>query len=120
MWAPIVRQMPKRPDLGRILAALAEPTRRSVVERVAMGPATVSELHAAFRMALPSFLQHLDVLADAGLVSSSKSGRVRTVRLAPEALAEVETWLNQQRDHWSRKLNQLDALLVVEQKETEK
>lgn len=112
--------MPKRPDLGRILAALAEPTRRSVVERLAMGPATVSELHAAYRMALPSFLQHLEVLEQAGLVRSSKSGRVRTVRLAPEGLAEVETWLNQQRDHWGRRLNQLDAMLAGLTEENDK
>jgi DNA-binding transcriptional ArsR family regulator len=118
MAAYKVRHVPKRSNLSGILAALAEPTRRSVVERVAMGPATVSELHASFRMALPSFMQHLDVLADAGLIRSTKKGRVRTVRLVPEALAEVQTWLNQQRDHFSRKHNQLDALLV-EQKETQ-
>jgi DNA-binding transcriptional ArsR family regulator len=111
--------MPKRPDLGRIMHALAEPTRRTVVERLATGPATVSELHAAFRMALPSFMQHLEVLEDAAVVTSTKAGRVRTVHLCPDALVALETWLDQQRDHWGRRFNQLDALLVGLNEENE-
>ncbi|MDJ0354763.1 metalloregulator ArsR/SmtB family transcription factor, partial [Paenarthrobacter sp. PH39-S1] len=79
--------MPKYYDeLDAVLRALADPTRRAVVERLAKSPAVVSELGAPFSMALPSLMQHLSVLENAGLVTSQKHGRVRTVSLRPGAL----------------------------------
>ena len=75
------------------------------------GPAPTSELAAPFEMAMPSFLQHLDVLADCGLVRSSKAGRVRTYELAPDALKAVEDWLAEQRALWEKRLDQLDDFL---------
>ncbi len=80
-----------------MLRALADPTRRAVVERVAKAPAVVSELAAPFSMALPSLLQHLRVLEDAGVVTSEKHGRVRTVSLRPGGLDVLHVWLGQQR-----------------------
>lgn len=80
------------------------------VAPLAFGTAT-SELAAPFRMALPSFLQHLDVLADCGLVRSMKMGRVRTYELAPDALKTVEDWLAKQRAMWVQRLDQLDSFL---------
>jgi DNA-binding transcriptional ArsR family regulator len=104
--------MPKSsPTLTRVFHALADPTRLAVVERLSAGPAATSELARPFRMALPSFLQHLDVLADCGLVRSSKTGRVRTYELAPDALKAVEDWLAKQRALWEKRLDQLDSFL---------
>jgi len=97
--------------LGRVFQALADPTRRAVLERLAGGPAAMSELAQPFRMALPSFAQHLDVLEDVGLVRSSKEGRVRTYQLEPQALKAAEGWLAKQRALWSRRLDQLDDYL---------
>ena len=90
--------MPKyRDDLDAVLRALADPTRRAVVERLAVSPAVVSELAEPFAMALPSLMQHLRVLEDAGVVVSEKQGRVRTVTLRPGALDVLHLWLGEQR-----------------------
>ena len=90
--------MPKYYDeLDAVLRALADPTRRAVVQRLAQAPAVVSELAEPFGMALPSFLQHLRVLEDAGVVTSEKHGRVRTVSLRPGSLDVLHLWLAQQR-----------------------
>ena len=99
------------PDLGRVFQALADPTRRAVLERLSGGPAAMSELAQPFRMALPSFAQHLDVLEDCGLVRSSKEGRIRTYQLAPQSLKAAEGWLAKQRALWARRLDQLDDYL---------
>jgi DNA-binding transcriptional ArsR family regulator len=84
-------------ELDTVLRALADPTRRAVVERLAQSPAVVSDLAAPFAMALPSLMQHLRVLEDAGLVTSHKLGRVRTVSLRPGALDVLHVWLGEQR-----------------------
>ena len=90
--------MPKyHEQLDGVLRALADPTRRAIVERLAKEPAVVSELAAPFDMALPSLMQHLRVLEEAALVSSRKHGRVRTVTLRPGALDVVHLWLAEQR-----------------------
>lgn len=94
----IVRRVPKYHDeLDAVLRALADSTRRAIVERVAKSPAVVSELAAPFSMALPSLMQHLRVLEAAGLVTSQKHGRVRTVSLRPGALDVLHLWLGEQR-----------------------
>jgi DNA-binding transcriptional ArsR family regulator len=95
-----------------VFRALADPTRRRVVEALSQRPASVTELAQPFRMALPSFLEHLKVLEGCGLVSSSKTGRVRTYRLAPERLRQAEDWLGQPRRLWEQRLDQLDAYLM--------
>lgn len=99
------------PQLDRVFQALADPTRRAVLERLGSGPAAVSELAQPFKMALPSFTQHLQVLETCGLVRSRKQGRVRTYRLAPQPLKAAEHWLTKQRAIWDRRLDQLDAFL---------
>lgn len=83
-------------NLDAVLRALADPTRRAVVERLAKSPAVVSELATPFAMALPSLMQHLRVLEDAGLVRSQKHGRVSTVNLRPGALDVLQLWLDEQ------------------------
>ena len=90
--------MPKYPDdLDAVLRALADPTRRAIVERLASSPAIVSELAAPFTMTQPSLLQHLGVLEAAGVITSEKQGRVRTVTLRPGGLDVLHLWLGQQR-----------------------
>lgn len=99
-----------------IFRALSDPTRRRVVERLGRSPASVTELAGRFDMALPSFVEHLRVLEDVGLVRSRKAGRVRTYQLATDRLRLAEHWLARQRELWERRLDQLDAY-VVELKE---
>lgn len=94
-----------------VFRALADPTRRRVVERLARGPATVSELAKPFGMKLPSFVQHLSVLEKCRLVKSNKTGRVRTFQIAPEQLRAAEDWLAKQRQLWEQRLDQLDEYL---------
>ena len=104
--------MPKSShSLDTVFKALADPTRRAVIERLGRGPQGMSELARPFGMALPSFSQHLDVLEECGLVRSHKRGRVRTYQLAPKRLALVEHWLDRQRLHWQGRLDQLDNFL---------
>jgi DNA-binding transcriptional ArsR family regulator len=103
-----------RIDLNKVFRALADTTRRTVLERLSRGPATVGELAKAFDMALPSFLQHLDVLEEAGLVESEKNGRVRTCRLATDrkgSLQVAEGWMQSLAGLWDRRADQLDAYL---------
>jgi len=99
------------PALDLVFKALADPTRRAVVERLGGGPLATSELARPFAMTLPSFTEHLGVLERSGLVTSQKHGRVRTYRLAPEPLADASRWLDQQREVWARRLDQLDDYL---------
>ncbi len=96
--------------LDSFFGAMADPTRRAVIERLTRGPAPVSELHAPHDMALPTFLKHLKRLEAAGLVRSEKSGRVRTVHIEAAPLAEAEGWLARQRQIWEGRLDRLSAL----------
>lgn len=97
------------PPLDQAFQALSNPTRRAVVARLVKGPATVSELAAPFDMALPSFMQHLRVLEESGLVATRKQGRVRTVRIRPAPLSRAAKWLAEQREIWEQRLDQFDA-----------
>ena len=109
-----LRQMPNRtPQLDRVFRALADPTRRAVLEQLGRGPAAMSDLHRPFTMALPSFSQHLDVLETCGLVRSRKIGRVRTYRLVPKPLEQVEHWMTRHRSIWERRLDRLDHFLTT-------
>lgn len=99
-------------NTDEVFRALADPTRRLVLERLGRSPASVGELAKPFSMALPSFLQHLKVLEDSGLVRSEKAGRVRTYRLVPKRMQVAEDWLSRQRSLWERRLDQLDAYLL--------
>ena len=110
--------MPKQTVLmNQVFQALADPTRRAVIERLCSGPAAMSELAQPFDMALPSFSQHLNVLESCGLVRSTKTGRVRTYRLAPAPLKAAEHWMVRQRAIWDRRLDQLDDYLQQMKKE---
>lgn len=108
---------PEPQTVDRIFRALSDPTRRSVVERLSARPSSVSDLAEPYRMALPSFLEHLKVLEGAGLVRSRKVGRVRTYELEVEQLKLAQTWLERQRSIWENRLDRLDAYLTALNKE---
>lgn len=91
-----------------VFHALANPTRRKVLERLSSGPATVSDLAARFDMQLPSFVQHLGVLEQSRLVRSKKRGRVRTYEIAPERFQVAEGWLTARRQEWEARLDRFD------------
>ncbi len=98
--------------LDQVFHALADPTRRGMVERLVRGPATVSELSRPLTMSLPAVLQHLQVLEASGLVRSEKAGRVRTCRIEPDALRAAEAWVTGQRTAWETRLDRLGDYLV--------
>ncbi|OIP84849.1 MAG: transcriptional regulator [Rhodobacterales bacterium CG2_30_65_12] len=100
--------MPKRMD--SLFSALADPTRRAVLEQLAEGAQPVSLLAEQHAMALPSFLRHIEVLEAAGLVVTRKQGRARIVALRPGALLAVEDWLDSQKRLWEGRLTRLEVL----------
>jgi DNA-binding transcriptional ArsR family regulator len=100
--------------LDQIFHALADTSRRGMIDRLSEGPATVSELARPLDMALPSVVKHLAVLETGGLVMSEKAGRVRTYRIAPDALNAVETWLAMRKARWHAQFDQLDQYLAAQ------
>lgn len=106
------RGQPSPAIVDGIFRALSDPTRRDVIGRLSARPISVSHLAARYDMALPSFVEHLKMLEQSGLVRSRKVGRVRTYELAPEQLKIAEGWLAQQRTLWERRLDQLDNYLM--------
>ena len=105
------------PDLDRLFSALADPTRRAMVERLSRGPASVSELARPLPMSLPAAMQHLGVLEAVGLVRSQKMGRVRMCSIEPSALSLAEQWINARRNQWERRLDRLGNYLTSLPKE---
>ena len=104
----------------KVFHALANPTRRKVLERLSVGSATVSELAAPFDMQLPSFVQHLSVLERSRLIKSKKRGRVRTYEIAPERFKVVEDWLTARRRMWEARLDRFDDYVKqLKEKESE-
>jgi DNA-binding transcriptional ArsR family regulator len=99
-------------SLDLMFQALADPARRSMVERLSRGPASVSELARPLAMSLPAVMQHLAMLEAGGIVSSEKVGRVRTCQIRPEALSLAEQWINQRRTQWERRLDRLGDFLA--------
>ncbi len=104
-------------DLTLLFQALSDPTRRSILERLAEGPAPVTELAAPTGLRLPTVMRHLAVLEAAGLIATEKDGRVRTCVLVPGALAPVRTWLDDQRAIWEARLDRLDDYVTELMKE---
>jgi DNA-binding transcriptional ArsR family regulator len=95
------------PSLDPVFQALADPTRRVIVERLSGGPASVSELAKPLAMSLSAVVQHLAVLEASGLVRSEKTGRVRTCRIEPAALKSAEDWIGARRAQWERRFDRL-------------
>ena len=103
--------MVQSPIADGVFRALSDSTRRKVLERLSVGPATVSELAAPFRMKLPSFVQHLSVLEQSRLVKSKKRGRVRTYEIAPARFKVAEDWLTGQRRLWETRFDRFDEYI---------
>ncbi|MBB3274516.1 MULTISPECIES: metalloregulator ArsR/SmtB family transcription factor [Pseudoxanthomonas] len=98
--------------LDALFHALADDSRRRMVDQLSQGPASVSELARPLDLAMPSVVKHLAVLERGGLVASEKQGRVRTFRLIPGALAQVEAWAAQRERSWRRRFDRLEAFLA--------
>lgn len=114
----IVSDMTKHdPSLSLLFHALADPTRRSILTRLAEGPARVTDLSGPTGLRLPTVMRHLSVLEEAGLIATSKTGRVRTCAVVPQALEPARTWLDVQRAIWESRLDRLDAFVIDAMKE---
>jgi DNA-binding transcriptional ArsR family regulator len=107
----------EREPVDRVFHALADPNRRVIVERLSLGPATVSELAQPLPMSLSAVVQHLQVLQGSGLVRSEKVGRVRTCRIEPAALRPIEQWIGARRASWERRLDRLGEYLAEDDEE---
>jgi DNA-binding transcriptional ArsR family regulator len=118
----IVKQMLnyKINPLDRAYQALGDATRRTLVDRLSKGPATVSELAAPLPMSLPAVMLHLKVLEESGLVKSRKQGRVRTCQVVPAMLSDAERWIAERRQMWERNLDRLGAFLDETKSEDER
>lgn len=98
-------------QLSTIFSALADPTRRAILERLAEGEATVNDLAEPFEMTLPAVSKHLKVLEKAGLISRGRNAQWRPCRLQPEPLKEISTWVERYRQFWESSYDRLDAHL---------
>jgi DNA-binding transcriptional ArsR family regulator len=105
------------PELSLLFHALADPTRRSILTRLAERPARVTDLSEPTGLRLPTVMRHLSVLEEAGLIVTAKDGRVRTCAIVPDALEPARTWLDEQRSIWEGRLDRLDALAMKALKE---
>jgi DNA-binding transcriptional ArsR family regulator len=101
-------------SLDLMFQALADPTRRAIVERLSQGPASVSDLARPLPMSLPAVVQHLQVLEHSGLVTTAKLGRVRTCTIDTGALRLAEKWINDRRLTWNQRFDRLGAFLDAE------
>jgi DNA-binding transcriptional ArsR family regulator len=99
--------------IDRVFHALADPTRRMMVERLSRGAISVSELAAPLDMSMPAVMQHLQILETSGLVKSEKTGRVRTCRVDAAALAPLERWVGERRATWEQHLDRLGDYLAM-------
>ena len=107
-------------QVDSLFHALADPSRRAMVERLSWGPASVSELAEPLPMSLSAVVQHLQVLEASGLVRSEKTGRVRTCSIEPAALRTVESWITELRTIWESRLDRLGEYLETLQTEETK
>jgi len=99
------------PSLDRAFGALADPTRRAIVSRLAHGPASTTEIAAPFHLSLPGVLKHLGVLERAGIIRGEKRGRIRRYHLWPAAMHPASAWLDAHRTFWETQLDTLEAHL---------
>jgi DNA-binding transcriptional ArsR family regulator len=110
---------PAERDYDVLFQALADPSRRAMVERLTRGPASVSELARPLRMSLPAVVQHLHVLEASGLVHTRKQGRVRTCSVQPDALRMAERWLAERRAFWEESLDRLGGYLAESENQSQ-
>ena len=97
--------------LDRTFSALSDPTRRDILERLASGPASISELARPIRISLPGVLKHVRILEEARLVTTEKHGRTRECRLGPAQMDDATKWIESQRRQWERRLDRLETII---------
>ena len=107
------------PDLSILFNALADPTRRSILTQLAERPSAVTDLAEPTGLRLPTVMRHLAVLEEAGLIVTSKDGRIRTCAIVPAALDPARAWIEKQRAIWDARLDRLDAFVMNVMKERE-
>ncbi|SFE89759.1 ArsR/SmtB family transcription factor [Roseivivax sediminis] len=112
---PTAQQQPD--GLSTIFLALADPTRRAVIARLGQGPASVSELASPFDMGLPSFMKHIRLLENSGMIRTQKAGRTRTCVIDGPGLSNAERWLAEQRRVWEAQADRLEGFVMQEQEE---
>jgi len=106
-------------SLSLTLSALADPTRRAMLDRLASGEATVNELARPFRISLPAISRHLKVLEGAGLITRGRSAQCRPCRIEPQALKDLSDWIDRYRHFWGESFDRLDDYLAkLQTKET--
>jgi DNA-binding transcriptional ArsR family regulator len=103
--------MVKSPTLDRTFSALSDTTRRDILERLALGPASISELARPIGISLPGVLKHVRILEEANLVTTEKKGRTRECRLGPEHMDDVTRWIERHRERWERRLDRLETIV---------
>ena len=103
--------MVKFQTLDRTFSALSDPTRRDILERLARGPASISELAQPFGLSLPGLMKHVRILEEADLVTTEKKGRTRECRLGEAQLDDVSKWVEEYRKRWERRLDRLESYL---------
>lgn len=106
-----LKSMLNQRRVGRIFHALGDPTRRTLLERLSRGPASVSQLAGPLAVSLAAVVQHLQVLEESGVIRTEKVGRVRTCSIAPDGLRVAERWINERMSLWERRLDRLGLLL---------
>ena len=110
--------MVKCSALDHRIHAIADPTRRDILERLSRGPASVSELAGPLSMSMPGVLKHVRILEDADLVRTEKRGRSRECRLGAASLDDVAGWVEQQRSRWEGRLDRLESYLAEKKEGT--
>jgi DNA-binding transcriptional ArsR family regulator len=108
---------PPESSLDRTFAALADPTRRDVLDRLALAPASITELARPYGISLPGMLKHVRILEQAELVTTHKQGRTREVALTPERMDDASRWIAVHRERWERRLDRLEALVERRKRE---
>jgi DNA-binding transcriptional ArsR family regulator len=106
------------PELSLLFHALADETRRSMLSQLAEGPARVTDLAGPTGLRLPTVMRHLSVLEEAGLIATSKDGRVRTCAIVPEAMEPARTWIDEQQAIWEARLDRLERFVMDVMKES--
>ena len=105
-------------SLVRVFRALADPTRRVIIDQLSKGTATVSDIAAPLDMSLAAVVQHIQVLEESGIITTQKTGRVRTCRIEPDVLAQVERWISHRRSMWERQFDRLGVVLEEQKSES--
>lgn len=107
----ILNQMVNSQALDRTFSALSDPTRRRILERLTLGPASVSDLARPMGISLPGVLKQLRILEEADLVTTEKSGRTRQCRAGPQQMDDVTRWIEWYREQWNRQLDRLEVII---------